>query len=334
MSPTTATFGVAAYSFPCSCGFLRRDGKPSVAEPLGARGLIGLAQQYNLRGVEMPLASTLPDTEPATIDALRATLEKSNLTLLVDTGLADVDAITALLPLARRAGASVVRATLSNILEGARATIPGGWAAHHAENLRRVVALRPALEQHDMRLALENHQDVTSDDLLELCEAGGPRVGVTFDVVNPLAVGEEPFIFARKLGDRIFNVHLKDYTIVPTESGYLLVRAALGEGVIDWAAMRTLLAEVAPNAPHHIELAALFARHIRLFEDGWWEGYPPRDARDLVPALRMMARNARLANDPWQSPWEQGLPGDEVSMWELDQFARSVQHLRSLEEQA
>ena len=92
---------------------------------------------------------------------------------------------------------------------------------------------------------------------------------------------QEPFAFARKLGPYIRNVHLKDYQVTATASGYRLVRCALGEGVIDWAAMRALLAEVAPAAPQHIELAALYARHIRLFEDDWLAGFPARDARAL-----------------------------------------------------
>jgi sugar phosphate isomerase/epimerase len=325
-----AWFGVAAYSFPCSCGFLRRDGQPAVASPLGAQGLIDLALQHGLRGIEIPLTGTLPDQDDATIDRLRDTLADAGLTLVVDSGIVDVEALRALLPKAARAGALLVRATISGILEGARGGVPGGWDAHLAEIRSRIVALRPDLERHGLTLALENHQDATSDDLLALCEAGGERVGITFDVVNPLAVGEEPFVFARRLGPYIRNVHLKDYQVTATPSGYRLVRCALGEGVIDWAAMGALLAEVAPGAPQHIELAALFARHIRIFEDDWLAGFPPRDARELAPALRMLARNARPDSDPWQSPWERDAPGEEVAAWEREQFERSVAHLRSL----
>ncbi|NJM06747.1 sugar phosphate isomerase/epimerase [Candidatus Gracilibacteria bacterium] len=215
---------------------------------------------------------------------------------------------------------------MSTVLEGARASFPGGWVAHQQEIARRIVALRPLLEEYDLRLAIENHQDATADELLELCAIGGERVGVTFDVVNPLAVGEEPFAFARKVGARIFNVHLKDYRVYATPSGYRLVRCALGEGIIDWRAMLALLAELAPDAPQHIELAALYARHIRFFEDDWWQGYPPRDVRDVVPTLRLLAYHAHHSDD-WQSPWERNLSGDEVAGWELAQLEQSVAYL-------
>jgi sugar phosphate isomerase/epimerase len=325
------TFGVAAYSFPCSCGFAQRDGRPASANPLNAWDLINLASEHSLTSVEIPLQGTLPDLSEATIDRLRAILAERDLALVVDTGVVDVEKLRVMLPLAARAGAKVVRATLSSILEGARAGLPGGWDAYRDEMRRRIVELRPDLEAHDLTLALENHQDATSDDLIALCEAGGERVGVTFDVVNPLAVGEEPFAFARKVGARIRNVHLKEYQIYPTPSGYRLVRCAIGQGVIDWPTMLALLREVAPGARRQIELAALYARHIRLLEDDWWAGFPSRDARELVPALRLLVRNARGADDPWQSPWERDASVEEVERWEREQFEESVRYLRSID---
>jgi 3-oxoisoapionate decarboxylase len=324
------TFGVAAYSFPCSCGFAQRNGRPVVTRPIQAGDLINLASEHALGSIEIPLQGMLPDLSEKTIDGLRAELERRGLALIVDTGVVDVETLRAVLPLAARAGAQVVRATISPILEGARASMPGGWDAHIDEIRRRVVALRPDLEQHNLTLALENHQDTTSDELLALCEAGGEHVGVTFDVVNPLAVAEEPFAFARKLGAHIRNVHIKDYQIYPTLSGYRLVRCAIGEGVIDWKAMLALLSEIAPGARHQIELAALYARHIRLLEDDWWSGFPPRDVREVVPALRLLTAHARGADDPWQTPWERDAPAEEVEQWERGQFVASVEHLRSI----
>jgi hypothetical protein len=94
--------------------------------------------------------------------------------------------------------------------------------------------------------------------------------------------------------------------------------------------MLKLLREVAPSAPHHIELAALYARHIRLFEDAWWEGYPPRDVREVVPTLHMLAQHARPDVGPWQTPWERDAPDEEIELYERGQFEESVWHLRSI----
>jgi sugar phosphate isomerase/epimerase len=328
--PARLPIGIASYSFPFCCGWARRDGRPAFARPLRAADLISFAVEHHLSGIEIPLHRDLLESSEHAIERLRDTLAAANLGLVVDTGVVDVETLREQLPQAARAGAKVVRATLSSILEGARAGIAGGWEAYIAEMRRRVVALRPLLDEYDLTLALENHQDATSDDLIALCEAGGERVGITFDVVNPLAVGEEPFAFARKAGPWIRNVHIKDYQIYPSESGYRLVRAAIGQGVIDWSAMLALLGEVAPGATYHIELAALYARHIRLLEDQWWSGYPARDARDLVPTLRFVAQHARPAGEPWQTPWERDAPDDDCEQYERGQFEDSVAHLRSI----
>lgn len=296
---------------------------------MDAFDLAALASEYGLAGLETPIHGMLPDLSSGTISRFRDTLQASRLTLTVDTGVVNEEHLKTTLPLAALAGARIVRATLSTILEGARAGLAQGWDTYRAELQRRIARIEPLLEAHDLQLAIENHQDATSDDLVELCAACGPRVGITLDVANPLAVGEEPLAFARKVGPWVRNVHLKDYRVFMTPSGYRLVRCALGEGVIPFAELLALLGEVAPDAPRNIELAAIYGRHIRLLEDGWWEGYPARDVREVVPALRLVAQHARPADQDWRTPWERDAPLEEVARYEREQFEASVRYLQS-----
>jgi len=321
-------YGIAAYSFPCSCGFAQRDGR-GIETPLDAWGLIDLAVESGLASVEFPFHASLPDLSDATIDRLRARLEETGLNLVVDTPTLNEANLRAVLPLAARAGAKVVRAMVSGVLEGARTGFPGGWDAHLAASEQTVRAVLPLLEEYDLTLALENHQDVTSTELLALCEALGPRVGVTLDAANPLAVGEDVLEFARRVGPHIHNVHIKDYTIHTTASGYRLVRTAIGDGVVPWEILLPQIKEVAPNASFQIELAALYGRHIRIFEDDWWQGFPPTNVRDALPALHFLARHAR-SDEPWETPWERGEPFADVARWEREQFDQSVAYLRRL----
>jgi len=296
---------------------------------MDAYALMDLAQRHALSGIEIPFFQLLPDTAPATIDRFAAALRERGLSFVLDTAVLDVETLRAVLPLAKRAGATTVRAMLAGFLEGARAVHVPDWSEYMRQAIVKLMSIYPLLEEYDLRLGIENHQDATSDDLLALCSVG-PRIGVTFDVVNPLAVGEEPFEFARKLGSRIFNVHLKDYTIHPTASGYRLVRAALGEGVIDWPAMVSLVRGLAPTASWNIELAAIYARHIRLYELDWWRGYSPRSALELLPVLRFAAHHAQPPDAPWQTPWEAGADFDACERYEREQFERSVAYLRTV----
>ena len=58
--------GVAAYSFPCGCGFARRAGEPPIEAPLDAWGMIDLALAHGLSAVEIPLRGMLADLSDAT----------------------------------------------------------------------------------------------------------------------------------------------------------------------------------------------------------------------------------------------------------------------------
>lgn len=350
VSRTRLPVGLASYSFPVSCGYARRDGAVPLANPFRAHDLIALAEQYDLNGIEIPLDAMLPDTTPATLDPLKAALDARQMTLVVDGPIVDVEYLTGMLPLAARAGAKVMRVVVSSILEGARHTISqatgamagwgalatgktttaSSWADYLAEIHRRVVAIVPVLKAHDIMLALENHQDCTSDELLAFCDIDPDHIGVTFDVVNPLAVAEEPFEFARKLGAHIRDVHIKDYTIRATPSGYRLIRAAIGQGVIDWPAMIALVKQLAPHAYFNIELAAIMGRHVRLFEAEWWSSYPARDIRTVQPVLKYLAERALPDSVPWQTPWERGESAEAAHQYEMGQLGQSVSYLRSI----
>jgi 3-oxoisoapionate decarboxylase len=322
--------GLAAYGLPWRCGFAGAGTPRACHEPLTAYGLLDMAAANELANVELPLRM-LPDLTPATLAAFKAHADELGLGVIPAADVVEVGELSRLIPVAAALGARTMRVTLSRILEGARATLPGGWEAHLAEQIRRLKQLRPLAEAHDVTLAPENHQDATSDDLLRICEeVGGTHIGVTLDAVNPLAVGEEPLAFARKLGARIVDVHLKDYTIHLTPSGYRLVRCPLGVGVLDLPGLFGVLAEVAPHATCNIELAALYARHIRLLEDDWWAGFPARDVREVIPALRLAMGHARPADEEWRTPWELEADAATLAAYEDDQLAASVAFLRGL----
>src|SRR5207237_1970735 len=101
-----------------------------------------------------------------------------------------------------------------------------------AERLREVL---PVAEELGLALAVENHQDATTEDLIRLYEMSGssPAFGITLDTGNPLSVGEEPVEAAERLAPLVRHIHLKDYTIHFAPEGYRLVRCAAGDGCID-----------------------------------------------------------------------------------------------------
>jgi sugar phosphate isomerase/epimerase len=96
-------------------------------------------------------------------------------------------------------------------------------------------------EQQKVKLAVENHADFTSDQLVEVIERVNNKwVGVTLDIGNPLAVFEDPVEAAAKLAPYTFATHIKDYELVPLLEdngifpyGFKVIGTCLGTGIID-----------------------------------------------------------------------------------------------------
>jgi sugar phosphate isomerase/epimerase len=292
-------------------------------------GMIDLAAHYGLGVVEAPLPA---DTAPAEAARLRARAAEAGIRLVLAGGIAADAPLEALIPLASALGARTLRLTVSRILEGDRRAVGrAGWEEMRAAAARRLREARPLAESHQVALAIENHQDANSDDLLWLCESvGGDFIGVNLDTGNPLAVGEGPVEFAARIVPFLKNVHLKDYRMHRTASGYRLVRCALGDGVVDFPALFRLFTDQAPDATCSIELGATQARHIRLLEEDYWEAFAPRSIAHLLPALRLLQRHGLPETDEWRTPHEQGASDEKRAAYEHWEFERSVAYLDGL----
>lgn len=92
----------------------------------------------------------------------------------------------------------------------------------------------PVMQRAGVRLALENHFDISSRLLLELAAPyPADRVGFCVDTANSLRSFEPAQEVVRLLGGRAFCYHLKDYRVVGTMIGFTVAGAPLGEGDLD-----------------------------------------------------------------------------------------------------
>ncbi len=228
-------------------------------------------------------------------------------------------------------GAPILRLHLTPVVEGARAAWGPRWedlVAHGRATLKREA---PRAADAGLVLAVENHQDFGSEELVAIVEEAGDNVGIVLDTGNPFAVGEDPVAFARRAGHRIRHVHLKDYVAQFTHEGYRLVRCAIGDGCVPFGAIAAVLEEHSPSLTASLEPGALDVRHIRLFTADWWNGYPPRAASELGVALGTLRRNQLEAGADYRTPWERGAPGPEIMAYEMGQIRRSVENMRAME---
>ena len=106
-------------------------------------------------------------------------------------------------------------------------------------NLKRVCRMA---EDHGIRIAVENHGDLTTDELLQVVRAvDSPWVGICLDVGNAMLTMEDPIAATAKMAPYAVTTHFKDYAMVPTNYGGKITGVALGDGVIDLAAAMKLL---------------------------------------------------------------------------------------------
>jgi sugar phosphate isomerase/epimerase len=99
--------------------------------------------------------------------------------------------------------------------------------------LREIGPCLSRLEASGVRLAIENHGDVRSDELVGLVEEiDSSHVGICLDVGNSLCVLEDPLAAAQRMIPFACTVHFKDYTVEGTPTGCRITGVPLGEGVL------------------------------------------------------------------------------------------------------
>ena len=154
----------------------------------------------------------------------------------------------------------------------------------------------PRVADEGRTLAIENHQDFGSEELVAFCESTR-GVGICFDTGNTFPVAEAPLDFTRRIAPHVRHVHLKDYRVQFTDEGYRLVRCAIGDGAVPLPAVLDMLPAHHPTLTAVLEPGALEARHVRLSEARMVERLPAKVAPELAACLAA-ARSTALPTTP------------------------------------
>lgn len=135
--------------------------------------------------------------------------------------------------------------------------VAGGPAHRGRPSLPVVVLLREACaaaRDHGLRLALENHGDLTAEQMERLLEqVDDDDLGLCFDTANALRVGDDVAAAARRLAPTIKIVHVKDCGGSWDDPAAGPISVAPGEGVIPL----DVVLDACPRALACIELGQL-----------------------------------------------------------------------------
>ncbi|MFN0191636.1 MAG: sugar phosphate isomerase/epimerase family protein [Aestuariivirga sp.] len=293
----------------------------------GLEGFIAIAAELDAKVLEIfePWLAELSDGQ--LID-LRKRLADLSMTPVVSAGL-NMGTLKSAFRSARLLDAKVIRVGLSSVLEGSRSAWGEKWKGVLKEVHDRLSQYTPVARDEGRIMAIENHQDFGSEELVSFCENYTQAVFITLDTGNTFPVAESPMDFVRRAAPYVRHVHLKDYRVQFTDEGYRLVRCAIGDGAVPFKDMIGELAKHHTSMTAVLEPGALEARHIRFLSPDWWIGYPPMDARALAAALAA-ARVNRLADDEdYRTPWERQVDHELVD-YELSMIRRSAANMRAL----
>jgi len=320
--------GLNPYGLTYTLGLQGANGPRANPNGRGLDGFLQIAEELGARSIEIHNAWLVPLDENK-IFALRERLDSLKIEPIISHGIPwepPEPAVRTAVAL----GARIIRTPLTPVLCGDRSARSGEWPGFVRSAREKLKSLAQLAAREGVTIAIENHQDFTSRELLEFCDEGGSNVGVCFDTGNTFPVAEAPLDFARRVARRVRHVHFKDYRAQWTDEGYQLVRCAIGDGAVPFQEIAAVLAQHHKTLTASLEPGALEARHVRLFTPAWWQGYAPSAATDLASCLRAARRN-RLADDAdWRTPWERNEDGESLIRFEMDMIRRSASNMKAI----
>jgi sugar phosphate isomerase/epimerase len=210
---------------------------------------------------------------------------------------ADVKRFTAEVQTARRCEATTCRTVLMN---GRRYEVfkSAGEFRKFLERARQALALaRPVVEKHKVRLAVENHKDLQSSELVEVIrKLDSPFVGVCIDTGNNIALLETPKKTVELLTPYAFTTHIKDMGVEEFTDGFRLAEVPLGTGFLDLIAIVAALRKAKPDIRLNLEMITRDPLEIPCLKQGYWATLQDVRGHRLAEVLALV--RAKAAKKP------------------------------------
>jgi len=218
-------------------------------DPANSPTLAGMIQQAHAVGVErLQICENVRPLEVSKPEWREAQRVASDLGVEIQIGCKTLkpEVVERYIPLAQELGCNQLRIVTEEPDEHQHGT---------RENVTHLLAaVVPKLETAGLRLAIENHFDISSSLLVELASPyPAALVGFCVDTANSLRSFEPSFEVLRLLRERAFCYHLKDYRVVGSIISFSVVGAPLGEGNLDLNGCLRTIFEKKPVPPLFVE---------------------------------------------------------------------------------
>lgn len=172
--------------------------------------------------------------------------------------------------------------------------------ARTIEDLRGLETLDPGGR---LRFTVEQHEDLTSAELIQILEAvGNPRLGLLFDFGNMVNAGETPLAALARQASWVREVHVKDCLVVPDRGGWAHRACQSDEGHLPMRALLVELLLLGAEAPQVVafgleEEEDYFAPAMRMPGDDVDPVIPARSASFTDPGTGDLAARLQRERD-------------------------------------
>jgi 3-oxoisoapionate decarboxylase len=221
---------------------------------------------------------------------------------------ADVERFGREIITARGCGATVIRTVMMGTRRYETFHAAKDYTAFAEQALASLRLAEPELARNKATLAVENHKDFRTDELVGVMKAiSSEYVGVCVDTGNSIALLERPTDTAEALAPWVRSCHLKDMSVEPSADGFLLAEVPLGEGFLDLKGIVATLRKARPELRLSLEMITRDPLRIPCLTDDYWATLDRVPGRDLARVLALVKKHA--PKDPL--PRTSKLPIDE-----------------------
>jgi hypothetical protein len=321
---------LSAYAFGYGCGFIHDErNEASGFEKMNLEDLNTISIKYELGGVEIPIDKYFGGEQFKELEPYILRLKSLNLKLVFALEVFKADFFEKIGPLVKRYGSSFVRVKICNFYGGNRFNVPAYKTDLETFRQEMILAVEQ-IDQYGIKILIENHQDVTLEDIFDLVkEFGANRIGVNWDTGNSFPTGETVQSFLTKTKHLIGNVHLKDYKVQLTPNGYVMHRCTLGKGIVDFEYLISELLDHDSKIPFTIELGAMNGREAFVNQQIYWEytnGITTEDRKNLIDFITLNAENDSILS----SPWERKESPKDILEYEMREVIDSIVYIKEL----
>ncbi len=194
---------------------------------------------------------------------------------------------------AKQAGVEVVRTVMLSGRRYETFKTAAAFRQFGESSFRSLQAASRVVARRGVKLAVENHKDWRTDELIAILKRiGNEAVGVCLDLGNSVALLEDPMEVVSALAPWAFTTHFKDMGLEEARQGFLLAEVPCGSGVLDLPRAVEILRKARPDIRFNIEMITRDPLEVPCLTDGYWVTFPDLPAKHLARSLAFVRAHA------------------------------------------